>query len=74
MALTGQQLQDARDSLIGARATGVLTFRDQNGEMVTYKSDREMASALSALDREIAALSGARPTHTIRFSTSKGVT
>ena len=72
MALTGQQLSAARDSLVEARATGVLEYRDSNGELVRYKSDREMASALAALDREIAALSGARPTHTIRFSTSKG--
>lgn len=72
MALSGQQLQAARDSLVEARATGVLSVRDQNGEMVVWKSDAEQARALAALDREIAALSGARPTHTIRFSTSKG--
>ena len=72
MALTPERLLAARDSLIEARATGVLTFRDQNGEQVNYKSDREMASALAALDREIAAVGGTRPTHTIRFSTSKG--
>ena len=74
MALTLHQLQVARDSLVEARATGVMTFRDQNGEIVTYKSDREMASALAAVDREIAALSGTRPAHTIRFNTSKGLT
>ena len=74
MALTLHQLQVARDSLVEARATGVMTFRDQNGEMVTCKSDTDQARALAALDREIAALNGARPTHTIRFNTSKGLT
>ena len=74
MALTLHQLQVARDSLVEARATGVMTFRDQNGEMVTYKSDTDQARALAALDQEIAALNGARPTHTIRFNTSKGLT
>ena len=50
----------------------MLTFRDQNGEPVTYKSDSEMARALAALDAEIAAASK-RPASTILFRTSKGI-
>lgn len=72
MALTLDQLTKARDSLVLARASAALSFRDQNGEEVTYKSDRQMATALAALDREIAELTG-RPTPTkLTFVTSKG--
>lgn len=72
MALTLGELTAARDSLFMARAGGVTTFRDQNGELVTYKSDAEMARALAALDAEIAAASR-RPASTILFRTSKGL-
>jgi len=66
-------LQKWRESLLEARANGVRSFRDQNGEEITYSSDREMAAALSALDREIASASGSRPPSIIRFCTSKGI-
>ena len=72
MALTLPELTAARDSLFRARAGGVMTFRDQNGELVTYKSDAEMARALAAIDAEIAAASK-RPASTILFRTSKGL-
>lgn len=72
MALTLGELTTARDTLFKARAGGVLTYRDQNGELVTYKSDSEMARALAALDAEIAAASR-RPASTILFRTSKGI-
>lgn len=72
MALTLQELAAARDTLFRARAGGVLTFRDSNGELVTYKSDSEMARALASLDAEIAAASR-RPANTIHFRTSKGL-
>lgn len=57
-------LQAWRDKLFAARMKGVRSFRDQNGEEVTYASDREMAAALAACDREIA---GLRRPHTIVF-------
>ncbi|WIM10595.1 hypothetical protein [Enhydrobacter sp.] len=65
-------LQLWRDSLFAARMRGVLSVKDQNGETVVYKSDSEMAAAIAACDREIAALSG-RPVNTIVFRTSKGL-
>lgn len=61
-------LQTLRDKLFQARMRGVRTIRDQNGEEITYSSDREMESAIAAADREIAALSGGRKNpHTIYF-------
>ncbi|MEP7365624.1 MAG: hypothetical protein ABI972_20405 [Acidobacteriota bacterium] len=66
-------LQSWRASLFEARMQGVRSFTDQNGESVTYTSDREMAAALAAVDREIQALSGRSTPTTIRFTTSKGL-
>lgn len=66
-------LQKWRESLFEARMNGVRSFRDQNGEEVTYSSDREMAAALAAVDREIQAITGGRPPSTIIFRTSKGL-
>jgi hypothetical protein len=43
--------------------------RDANGESVTFKSDSEMAAAIAAAERAMAAR---QPVHTIRFRTSKG--
>lgn len=68
-----QSLQKSRERLQDARFQGVLTFRDQNGEQVTYKTDAEMAAALKALDAEIARLEGRAPASTIHFRTSKGI-
>jgi hypothetical protein len=63
-------LQRWRDALFSARMRGVRTFTDQNGESVTYSSDREMAAAIAACDRALAG--GGTPT-TIIFRTSKGL-
>lgn len=73
MALTPGQLLKARDDLWAARASGTLSYRDQNGEEITYKSDRQMAAALAALDRQIAELAGRRAPNVIYFRTSKGL-
>jgi len=57
------ELQDRRATLVAARSSGVLrtTFRDGGTERTThFKSDSEMAAALAAIDREIAALQGPR--------------
>jgi len=70
---TAAELQVWRDKLFALRAKGVRSFQDQNGEMVSYTSDREMSAAITALDREIASLSGVRSPSTIRFHTSKGL-
>jgi len=55
-----------------ARFGGVREVRDSNGETVVYKSDQEMANAMQAISREIAAVSGTA-VNTILFSTSKGL-
>lgn len=72
MALTLDQLTQARDALLAARAGGVRRFRDQNGEEVEYKSDLQMAATLASLDRQIAELAGRRTSTTLHFRTSKG--
>lgn len=72
MALSLPELTAARDSLFMAIAGGVLNFRDQNGESVTYASMGEMRTALAMLDSQIAAASK-RPASTILFRTSKGL-
>lgn len=61
-----------RDDLKTARYAGVRRARDSNGEEVEYRSDAEMARALSALESEIAAAQS-RPASTIHFRTSKGI-
>jgi hypothetical protein len=66
-------LQKWRETLFEARMNGVRSFRDQNGEEVTYSSDREMAAALAAVDREIQTITGGRPPSAIIFRTSKGL-
>jgi hypothetical protein len=73
MGLTLTDLQAARDALLRARGSGVRRVRDQSGEEVEYRSDSEMRAALAALDAEIAA-AGKRPSSTIIFNTSKGLT
>ena len=71
--MTVASLTDLRESLIAARLSGVLEFRDSNGERIVYRSDAEMARAIEAADREIARLSGTAQPRTIYFQTSKGV-
>ena len=65
------ELQARRAKLWEARADGVRSFRDSDGQEVTYRSDAELANAISAIDREIARLSGTPKT--IVFRTSKGL-
>ncbi|WP_442955304.1 phage head-tail joining protein [Parasphingorhabdus sp.] len=66
-------LQKWREELFKARLEGVRSFRDQNGEQVDYSSDREMAAALAAVDREIDSLIVGPPPKSIIFRTSKGL-
>lgn len=70
---TLSELQSWRDELLKGRLGGVRRFRDQSGEEVEYRSDREIAAAIAAADRAIAEASGQRPVKTIRFQTSKGL-
>jgi hypothetical protein len=52
-----QELITLRDTLRAARYNGALTVR-AGDKWVTYKSDKEMATALDALERELAAITG----------------
>lgn len=70
---TAADLQAWRDKLFALRVRGIRTFRDQNGEEVSYSSDREMAAAIAAIDRELAGLAAPRSPSTIIFRTSKGL-
>jgi hypothetical protein len=70
MATDPVQLQAWRDALFRARLRGVREVRDATGESVRYSTDAEMAAAIAAADRALAALT---PVTTIRFITSKGL-
>lgn len=71
---TLSELQSLRAALVVARANGVREVRDQSGDAVVYKTDREMAAALAAIDSEIAGLvRGVPRPSVIRCSTSKGL-
>lgn len=67
-----QTLRGYRDELQRARFTGQRRVRDASGEEVEFRSDRELASAIAALDSEIMTLGGRKPS-TILFKTNKGV-
>ena len=70
---TLSELIEHRDALKLARLRGVRRVRDSSGEEVEYRADSEMAAALAAVDREIAALSAGPHPKTIVFKTSKGL-
>lgn len=70
-ALTLSELETMRENLIRARLGGLREVRDQNGEAVTYKSDREMQSAIASIDSEIARLQS-NTVKQVRFTTTKG--
>jgi len=70
---TFEQLTAARDALTLARASGVREVRDSDGSTTVYKSDAEMAGALSALEGQISQLARGQPARQIHFTTSKGL-
>lgn len=70
-ALTLSELETMRENLVRARLGGLREVRDQNGEAVTYKSDREMQSAIASIDSEIARLQS-NTVKQVRFTTTKG--
>jgi hypothetical protein len=68
-------LQAQRAALVAARNSGTLrtTFRSGGTERtVWFKSDTELAAAIAAVDRDIAALEGRR-VNTFLPSFSKGL-
>lgn len=66
------ELMAWRDTLERARFSGHRTVRFGDRE-VTYRTDGEMAAALSDLERQIGAASGTTPIRMIRISSSKGL-
>ena len=71
--MLAQQLADAK-AAYHALMTGqaAVSFTDQNGEHVEY--NRASADNLAAYIQTLAAaVAGQTPTHTVRFSTSKGI-
>lgn len=64
-------LQATRAALVSARMNGLRAVQYADGSRIEYKTDAEMASALAALDREIASASAPRVSQ-IRISSSKG--
>ena len=68
------ELQAQWEALQEARASGARRIVTQTGGVrkeIEYKTDAEMAAALAALERQMAAFS-ARPFHTVRIAASKG--
>ena len=65
-------LENALSRAWEARGNAVRRFVDQNGEMVEYRSDAELAAAIRALESEIARRCGRSPRAFV-FRTSKGL-
>jgi len=61
-----------RDALEKARFSGQASV-SAGGVSMAFKSDAEMKTALTALNRKIAAASGAPASPFVTFTTSKGV-
>ena len=61
-----------RDSLVESALGGVREHLDQNGKIISYQSDQEMASPLAYAERMIAEHQRNIP-QTIVFATSKGL-
>lgn len=70
-ALSLSELETLRAALVRARLNGARSVRDQNGEELVYKSDREMAAALASIESEIGRLQSST-VKTVRFQTTKG--
>ena len=60
--LQTQTLEEMRDLLLQARATGTRAVQFADGKKVEYKSDAEMAAALADLEARIARASTPRQT------------
>ncbi|AXS39698.1 hypothetical protein [Breoghania sp. L-A4] len=72
MAETLEALQTRLDKLRDARECGIRSVRYGEDE-VAYKSDAEMAGAIDALERRIAALQGRKPVRTVYINSTKGL-
>ena len=72
MALDTAELEALRDILLKARAGGIRSAKNANGEQVDYKTDAEMTAAINDLEARIRRASTARPT-SVHVSSSKGL-
>ena len=70
--MTLAELIAQREALLAARYRGVRTV-ETDGRRVTYATDGEMASALTDLDRRIAAFDDGGRRRRILTSASKGL-
>lgn len=70
--MTLDQLKAQRETLQAARFNGVLTIK-AGDKWVTYRSDKELADALAALQREIASVQGTPRARRIRTVCGKGL-
>jgi len=70
--MTLEQLTAQREALQSARFNGVLTIK-AGDKWVTYKSDAELQSALSDLEREIARQEGRPRARRMRTICGKGL-
>ena len=70
--MTLAELIAQREALLAARYRGVRTVETE-GRRVTYATDTEMASALTDLDRRIAAIDDGGRRRRILTSASKGL-
>ncbi len=59
-------------ALRAMRAEGIKSLRESNGEELVYKSDRELAPAISSLEAHIESSQRGRSSQ-IRLQTSKGI-
>jgi hypothetical protein len=64
-------LQNQLTALQGIRAGGAQRLRFSDGKEVAYRTDAELAAAISDLERRIAATQG-QSINRVRFNTSKG--
>ena len=71
--MTLEELTACRDQLRRARYMGIMTVAFGE-DTVTYKSDAQMASALTALETEISKLTRGPRSRTIYPQTTKGLT
>lgn len=71
--MLAEQLADAKAAyhqLLTGQAA--VSFTDQNGEKVDYRS-ADAPKLAAYIQNLAAAVAGQSPTHTVRFSTSKGL-
>jgi hypothetical protein len=70
--MTLEEMTAQRDALLAARFRGVRTA-EIDGRRITYASDAEMATALTELERRIAAAQQGSRKRRILMSASKGL-